>query len=147
MGWGNCGTDSKGRLIGYYHAATCDHPGCRKRIDRGLSYACGGMHGNASAGGDDRIDWSADFPGCEKYFCESHLVCPDLEHDDGTETYAPTMCLACAAEVERRWWNDEECRWPTNSPRAAQGMEARSGETEGLDPKGDGPVLKGCAHD
>lgn len=45
MGWGNCGRDSKGRPIGYLHAATCDHPGCDAKIDRGLSYACGQMHG------------------------------------------------------------------------------------------------------
>lgn len=60
MGWANCGKDSKGRPIGYAHAATCDEPGCEKEIDRGLSYACGNMHGETEYG-------------CEKYFCEKHL--------------------------------------------------------------------------
>lgn len=59
MGWGNCGEDSNGRPIGYCHEATCDHVGCNTKIDRGLSYACGGMHG------EDEIS-------CEKYFCEEH---------------------------------------------------------------------------
>lgn len=38
--------------IGYAWEATCDHPGCEKQIDRGLAYACGGMHGNEALGGD-----------------------------------------------------------------------------------------------
>jgi hypothetical protein len=73
MGWGNCGSDSKGRPIGYVHAATCDHPGCTKKIDRGLAYACGGMHGpGAYLGGDDDVDWQD--VSCEGYFCEEHMV-------------------------------------------------------------------------
>ena len=72
MGWGNCGKDSKGRPIGYYFEATCDYSVCDEKIDRGLAYACGGMHGED--------------PGCEGYFCSNHLipsdeckefVCPD----------------------------------------------------------------------
>ena len=66
MGWMNCGSDTQGRPIGYGFAATCDAPGCDVEIDRGLSYACGGMHGY-------RTD-AADFDVCEKYFCESHRV-------------------------------------------------------------------------
>jgi hypothetical protein len=61
MGWGNCGTDSKGRPIGYYHEATCDHPGCGAEIHRGLAYVCGGMHGE-------------DEHSCEGYFCTAHLT-------------------------------------------------------------------------
>lgn len=60
MGWGDCGTDSKGRQIGYVHSARCDHPGCKTKIDRGLSYSCGGMHGTGEGG-------------CEGYFCYQHL--------------------------------------------------------------------------
>lgn len=59
MGWGDCGTDSNGRPIGYMFQAQCDHEGCNKLIDRGLSYACGDMHGNTEYG-------------CEKYFCGEH---------------------------------------------------------------------------
>ena len=60
MGWGDCGVDKKGRPIGYVHEAICDHEGCEEKIDRGLSYACGGMHGENEIG-------------CDKYFCSSHL--------------------------------------------------------------------------
>jgi len=65
MGWANCGSDSRGRPIGYAHAATCDEPGCDAVIDRGLSYACGDMHGP-----QDREDgWC-----CDRYFCGKHLM-------------------------------------------------------------------------
>ncbi len=49
MGWANCGEDSQGRPIGYAHEGICDHPGCEARIDRGLEFACGGMHGDTPA--------------------------------------------------------------------------------------------------
>ena len=60
MGWGDCGTDSEGRPIGYVWGATCDEPGCEKEIHRGLAYACGANHG-----GGDLF--------CEGYFCYKHL--------------------------------------------------------------------------
>jgi hypothetical protein len=63
MGWADCGVDSRGRPIGYGYPATCDEPGCDAAIDRGLSYACGDMHGP-----QDREDgWC-----CENYFCGKH---------------------------------------------------------------------------
>jgi len=60
MGWADCGVDSRGRRIGYAVRARCDEPGCYSRIDRGLSYACGGMHG------EDEVS-------CGGYFCQKHL--------------------------------------------------------------------------
>lgn len=60
MGWSDCGTDSKGRPIGYAFPAWCDEENCTAKIDRGLSYACGEMHGETG------ID-------CEGYFCSRHL--------------------------------------------------------------------------
>lgn len=62
MGWGHCGTDDKGREIGYCIQATCDEPGCDAEVDRGLAYVCGRMHG-----GDEYT--------CGGYFCEKHLFC------------------------------------------------------------------------
>lgn len=59
MGWANCGTDREGRPIGYAHETVCDQDGCNKEIDRGLDFACGGMHGE-------------DEYSCEKYFCWDH---------------------------------------------------------------------------
>jgi hypothetical protein len=59
MGWADCGADREGRAIGYAFEATCDHADCTKGIDRGLAFACGGMHGD--------LEYA-----CEKYFCEDH---------------------------------------------------------------------------
>lgn len=60
MSW-SIGYDSKWkRDIGYGVPATCDHPGCGRRIDRGLSYVCGGE----PYGGEY---------GCGLHFCEEHL--------------------------------------------------------------------------
>lgn len=51
MGW-SIGYDERWkRDIGYGVPATCDHPGCEEKIDRGLSCVCanqqpyGGEHG------------------------------------------------------------------------------------------------------
>jgi hypothetical protein len=85
MGWGNCGEDSKGSPIGYLHPATCDHPGCNARIDRGLSYACGGMHGQNEAD-------------CEGYFCGQHLRHVE---DPAKTLLMPQLCFACAEAWER----------------------------------------------
>lgn len=92
MSWSDCGTDSDGRPIGYGFEATCDHPGCNKKIDRGLAYACGGMHGNET--------WPVtSVRSCEGYFCYDHrtMVWPDGEDGDGI-----LVCLACAKEIEER---------------------------------------------
>lgn len=83
MGWANCGKDSRGRPIGYAHAARCDQPGCDAKIDRGLAYACGGMHG------DDEYY-------CEGYFCGEHLFAYVYIPDEGRSVQ---LCPACAARV------------------------------------------------
>ena len=80
MGWGNCGTDSQGRSIGYNFEATCDADGCTAEIDRGLSYACGGMHG----GGEHM---------CEGYFCPDHLT-------PGGEPAGHAICHECSKAME-----------------------------------------------
>lgn len=98
MGWGNCGTDSQGRGIGYVFEGTCDHPGCDTKIDRGLSFACGGMHG------EDQV--ANDVTPCEKYFCTEHLhsFCSDHESDDAEGV---DMCLNCCKENEKAFRTDE----------------------------------------
>lgn len=83
MGWGSCGEDSLGCPIGYMHDAKCDHPGCGKEINRGLAYACGGMHGKTEFG-------------CEKYFCEDHRE--NYVYDRVCDTYA-RVCDECAKEL------------------------------------------------
>lgn len=81
MGWGNCGTDSIGRPIGYNARATCDHPGCSTVIHRGLAYACGGMHG------EDEFS-------CEGYFCGEHLVVERIE--GGQRPSVVAVCPECS---------------------------------------------------
>lgn len=84
MGWAYCGTDSKGREIGYAIAATCDAPGCTAEIDRGVSYACGGMHGE-------------DEHSCERYFCSSHRFTAELKSREGVIA----LCSECLTEAEK----------------------------------------------
>lgn len=87
MGWGDCGTDSKGRNIGYVWEATCDHEGCSAEIDRGISYACGGMHGSND--------------GCEGYFCSDHLS----YHADG-QGECKLFCEACTKVYMEAYLDD-----------------------------------------
>ncbi len=89
MGWADCGDDSRGRRIGYAWSARCDHVWggrkCSTKIDRGLAYACGGMHGE---NGDD----------CEGYFCAEHLY-----YVEGAEgTHGRQRCRRCAASIRAR---------------------------------------------
>lgn len=81
MGWADCGKDSNGRPIGYAHEATCDYKGCNAKIDRGLAYSCGGMHGT----GEEDFD-------CEGYFCSKHLTF--------VEGFKHCVCLNCAKAKE-----------------------------------------------
>jgi len=61
MGWSLGYDDNWKRDIGYGVPAFCDHPRCNERIDRGLSYVCGGE----PYGGQQ---------GCGLYFCGQHLA-------------------------------------------------------------------------
>ena len=79
MGWANCGIDDLDRPIGYVHEAICDFEGCEAIIDRGLGYACGGMHGHEDQYGK---------PACARYFCGEHQLnhaCEFGHTDYGTE--------------------------------------------------------------
>ena len=58
MGW-SIGTGQNGRDIGYGVPALCDHPKCDVKIDRGISYLCGGL------------SWGE--YGCGLYFCDKHM--------------------------------------------------------------------------
>lgn len=87
MGWGNCGKDSLGRNIGYYWRGKCDHRGCKTRISRSVSSACGGMHGEA-----DEY--------CEKYFCDTHLSY--VEDPFEQRIYQGGLCEKCKTS-----WNEQ----------------------------------------
>ena len=96
MGWADCGIDTGGRPIGYVFEATCDHPGCVKQIDRGLDFACGGMHGE-------------DEYSCEKYFCWDHRQSLNVECISGTT--GAFVCAACVKIYEEEHFPEcRECR-------------------------------------
>jgi len=56
------------RWIGYGVPSYCDHPGCYKKIDRGLSHICGGLYYEEH--------------GCGLVFCSDHLVEVRQDGDD-----------------------------------------------------------------
>jgi hypothetical protein len=95
MGWADCGKDARGRNIGYAFEARCDHPGCHVRIDRGLSYVCGNMHGG-------------DGIGCGEYFCEKHRT--NYVNPKDARECSVQVCDACAENLLSGgdWVEDEE---------------------------------------
>lgn len=97
MGWGDCGDDSQGRPIGYNFSAVCDHPECDEKIDRGLAYVCGDMHGE-------------DCYSCEKYYCYAHRNVTVLVGDD---VYA--VCGECEEGFKDKdsgvKWDEFEGAW------------------------------------
>jgi len=83
MGW-SLGYDHKWkRDVGYGVPAFCDHPKCKRTIDRGLGYVCGGD----PLGGEY---------GCGLYFCETHLSYALVTNEYGPEEtlYVP-LCQRC----------------------------------------------------
>lgn len=122
MGW-SIGHDSRfgkfGRDIGYGVPAFCDHPGCGKHIDRGLSYICGG-----EPYGHDR--------GCGLYFCEEHL----MMNSKGIQ-----LCERCYPRVKKPFiptpdmpeWSkhkmtDESwAEWREENPEAVKDLERKLG--------------------
>ncbi|AII28223.1 hypothetical protein VC74_gp47 [Mycobacterium phage Sparky] len=91
MGWSIGYDPQTNRDIGYGVPAWCDHPDCDTKIDRGLSYVCGG----AAYGGDH---------GCGRYFCEAHLgFAYDADGDDLVDADGeclPQMCKPCCTSHE-----------------------------------------------
>lgn len=68
MGWMLGYDENWKRDVGYDVPAYCDHPGCTKEIERGLSYVCGSQ----PYGGDT---------GCGLYFCNDHLFTKKLSRE------------------------------------------------------------------
>lgn len=94
MGW-SIGYDSNWkRDIGYGVPAICDHPGCDKEIDRGLSYVCGGE----PYGGEH---------GCGLYFCGEHMHYHTFE--DGETQQACERC--CTEELQPFEPKPDVLRW------------------------------------
>lgn len=74
------------RDIGYGVPAYCDHPGCRRVIDRGLAHVCG----REPYGGEH---------GCGLYFCDQH---------HGGENSTCERCEAGQAPFQKK---PEHPRW------------------------------------
>lgn len=74
-----------GRKVGYAVRAKCDKKGCKEKIDRGLAYVCGGMHGGGEYG-------------CGGYFCENHLRSFWIENGP-----KGSFCLECAEELDKKY--------------------------------------------
>jgi len=87
MGW-SIGYDSNHRRdVGYGVPATCDHPGCGKEIDRGLSYICGGDIGGGEYG-------------CGLFFCEEHLHYVGRRGTDRKVRHVQ-LCERCATRSKK----------------------------------------------
>jgi hypothetical protein len=67
-----------GRDVGYGVPCQCEYPTCKKKIDRGLSYACGGFPGDTEFG-------------CNGFFCEKHMF--GYEDEYGEWHQACDVCV------------------------------------------------------
>lgn len=127
MGW-SVGFDSSWkRDVGYGVPSLCDHPGCGRRIDRGLSYVCG-----ADVYGGEH--------GCGLFFCGEHL--------GFVEGHGNPICARCRQENEelfeptkdlREWveWKLEDeswAPWRADNPEEVRSMKV--GLDLGLYPEG-----------
>ncbi|WP_312710456.1 hypothetical protein [Stenotrophomonas sp.] len=100
MSWAIGYDEHWNRDVGYGVPATCDHAGCGKQLDRGLSYVCGGLpHGGEEA--------------CGLFFCEQHgggHQCARCAA--GAEPFAPTPDVPVWMQhklTDSSWqqWRDE----------------------------------------
>jgi hypothetical protein len=92
MSWMFCGKNSRtGQWMGYGVSCKCHKRGCQEKIDRGLSYVCGGMH----EGGEY---------GCGYYFCGSHLFMSDYG----------LLCDKCFESLEKAIAEDGDAFQPVS---------------------------------
>lgn len=78
MGWSHGIVE--GKHVGYAVRAKCEHPGCEKRIDRGMAYKCGNDIGSGVGF-------------CNGFFCSDHLY---FLGRAGAQ-----VCQTCANDVAR----------------------------------------------
>lgn len=84
MSWAIGDSTKHNRIIGYGVPCICEHPNCNKKIDRGLSYICGG-------------DIDGGEHGCGLFFCAEHLLHAPAPHEaanDDADYYQ--LCNRCA---------------------------------------------------
>lgn len=77
------------RWGGYGVPAYCEYPSCKKVIDRGMSYACGGEPFSEL--------------GCDRYFCDKHLfmVCWKCDGSDETCNHEEDCDCTCVQNCKR----------------------------------------------
>jgi hypothetical protein len=135
MSW-SIGVDRNwNRDIGYGVPAVCDHPDCNEKIDRGLSFVCGGE----AYGGEH---------GCGLFLCGAHLLHgeprdPDVDADgydqedakawaasveSSTGNYFCERCLAGAKPFEPKPDIDEWVRHKATDPSWAMWRTTRDGK-------------------
>lgn len=97
------------RWGGYGVPAYCEYPSCKKVIDRGMSYACGGEPFSEY--------------GCDRYFCEKHRtyvgfkdngeLYPDYicDHEDDCECTFKEVCERCATGEASFPYKPEHPKW------------------------------------
>lgn len=89
MGYGSY-TLQSGKTAGYLVDATCEHPGCKEKIDRGMAFACGGEPGEQGG-------WS-----CEGYFCGKHLFSVGVLPDSAAAVElreCVSVCAQCTSQL------------------------------------------------
>ena len=103
------------RDIGYGVPAYCDHPRCRARIDRGLSYVCGGEpYGGAK--------------GCGLYFCYEHLSAGTQRCSRCRNYKRPFAAKPDLPEWRRHKLKDESwARWRADNPEETAALAAAVG--------------------
>ena len=79
------------RFGGYGVPTVCEYPTCKKKIDRGISHACGGEPFSEL--------------GCDRYFCSKHLYL--VERDDEL----CTLCERCKKNKEPFDYKPETKKW------------------------------------
>lgn len=118
------------RWGGYGVPTTCEHPKCKKKIDRGMSYACGGEPFSEH--------------GCDRYFCGKHLhyvyFTPDGDrciHTEDCKCELVQVCERCRDlkahfpyKPERKEWarhllkHKSWAEWRKNNPKKVKELSA-----------------------
>lgn len=124
MGWA-VGTNCDRRDVGYGVPAICDHPRCNEAIDRGVDYACGGMHDGGRHG-------------CGLYFCSAHRGASERRRDtndycarcrNGKESFRPKPDTL--EWVEHKLTHESWGLWRSENPRQVTAMRARLAKEAG----------------
>ena len=92
------------RWGGYGVPSYCEHPKCKKVIDRGMSYACGGEPFSEH--------------GCDLYFCSKHLLFTGFteegeicEHEEDCDCEYVEVCERCAKGESSFDYKPEHPKW------------------------------------